>query len=290
MSYDVKILADSVGPHDVRLTTLQITFPRFLLAELNTHRMLSRNSASSRAIPPEKIIEAVESNPFVPSFNKRVKGMGVGEDLNQRDAIEAREAWLDARTDAVYAARKLLAIDVDKSRINRLLEPFMWHTAICSATDWDNFYALRTHEAAQPEFRVIAKMMEDAMRNNEPTKVEHGGIHLPMVDPDEEMPGGGRYRALVGAGRIARVSFDTHEGYEDPVKSHDRATKLLSSGHWSPFEHVAYCLQDDDYHGNYRGFLQLRKLYPGEHDFSLLNVKEPEDDGRYGRGSLGGNE
>src|SRR4051812_47823071 len=79
--YAAKILADSLSPEGIRLTTFEVTFPRFILAEFNTHRMLSRNSASSRAIPTEKLLKRVIDTPFVPSFNKRVKGMGVGEAL-----------------------------------------------------------------------------------------------------------------------------------------------------------------------------------------------------------------
>jgi hypothetical protein len=81
--YDVKVLADSIyglsSGQTARITTMQVTFPRFILAEINTHRAFSRNSASSRAIPTEKIIEQVVTNPFIPeTFNRRVKGMGVG--------------------------------------------------------------------------------------------------------------------------------------------------------------------------------------------------------------------
>ena len=138
--YAVKILADSIAPSGVRLTTMEITFPRFILAEINTHRALSRNSASSRAIPTEKNIERALQSPFIPEFNERVVGMGVGDVLPDAEQAHARNAWLAARNSAVAAARALL--HVDKSRANRLLEPFMWQTAIVSATDWANFFRL----------------------------------------------------------------------------------------------------------------------------------------------------
>jgi hypothetical protein len=114
-----KIIRDSRSPEGVRLTTFEVEFPRFILAEVNTHRVLSRNSASSRAIPTEKIVERVLADPFVPDFNKRVKGMGVGDPLNERDAKAARKSWLLARDDAVKAAKTLMRLDVDKSRVNR---------------------------------------------------------------------------------------------------------------------------------------------------------------------------
>ena len=96
MSYHAEILADSIA-NDVRLTTVMATFPRFILAEINTHRVFSRNSASSRAIPTERLIERVMDNPFVPAtFNKRVKGMGVGSPLDESQQAEARHRWLRA--------------------------------------------------------------------------------------------------------------------------------------------------------------------------------------------------
>lgn len=267
MATSAKILADSIGHHGVRITTLEVTFPRPFLAELNTHCALSRNSASSRAIPPERIIEQVERHPYVPKMNKRVKGMGVGEPLSGRDEIEAENAWLQARDDAVLAARKLLTIDVDKSRVNRLLEPFMWHTAIITATDWANFFAQRDHPAAQPEVQTLAAAMRVAMEMSVPEPLERGQWHLPMVSMDEYTPDADRYWALVSAGRVARVSFDNHWREEDPDVSHERAMRLVTSnpGHWSPTEHPAQCLALDYLRSHkYRGWRPLRKLYPSE--------------------------
>ena len=43
MGFEAKVLADSVSPAGHRLTTLEATFPRFVLAEFNTHRVFSRN-------------------------------------------------------------------------------------------------------------------------------------------------------------------------------------------------------------------------------------------------------
>lgn len=61
-----KVVADSKNEFNNRITTMVVTFPRYILAELNTHRMFSRNSASSRAIPFEKMVKSVEENPFIP--------------------------------------------------------------------------------------------------------------------------------------------------------------------------------------------------------------------------------
>ena len=43
---NAKVVADSVSEAGDRLTTMVVTLPRSALAELNTHRAFSRNSAS----------------------------------------------------------------------------------------------------------------------------------------------------------------------------------------------------------------------------------------------------
>jgi hypothetical protein len=262
-----KILADSIGPHGSRLVTMEVTFPRPYLAEFNTHRMLSRNSASSRAIPTEKQIERVLNAPYIPTFNGRVKGMGVGEELTPGEQLKARNRWLDARDAAVQAALGLL--EVDKSRANRLLEPFLWHTCIVSATEWDNFFGLRDHEAAQPEFRALARKMRKAMEGSAPMYLHPGMWHLPMVSAKErqQFKSGfeGSLLPSVSAGRCARVSYDTHWKDEAPLESRERWERLAKSGHWSPAEHPAMCVHDDGRTiGNFIGWKQLRKFYPEE--------------------------
>jgi hypothetical protein len=180
MAIKAEILADSISPAGVRLTTLLCEYPRFIHSELMTHRVFSRNAASSRAIPPEKQIQRIIDDPFVPVFGSRVAGMGEGEldDLSQ-DA--ARRTWLLARDSAVDYAKVLNKLGTDKSRINRLLEPFSWITVIITATEWSNFFALRDHPAAQGEFQQLARAMREAMDVHTPRELRHGQWHLPLV-------------------------------------------------------------------------------------------------------------
>ncbi len=260
------------------------------MAEVNTHRMLSRNSNSSRAIPPERQIQKVKENPFVPeTFNKRVKGMGVGEALAGDDAKLARTIWLAARDEAVLYAQDLLKLDCDKSRINRLLEPFLWHSAVITATEWDNFFALRDHPAAQPEFRIVAKLMRQAMLDSTPAALDYGQWHLPGVtDRDREVC---ETEALkrVSCGRLARwTSYDRLD--EDPiVDACSRAERLIGSFHMSPTEHQARPLEFEEpmsiyagiaagtegdtaadlFVGNFRGWVQFRKEIANEHNAAL---------------------
>ena len=83
MSYDARIIADSMGPNGARVTTFELTMPRIVLAEHNTHRMYSRNAASSRAIPVEKMLTPIEEAPMLPVWwGKNQSGMQAREVLS----------------------------------------------------------------------------------------------------------------------------------------------------------------------------------------------------------------
>lgn len=152
MKISAEILADSKSVRGERLTTFLLTFPRIILAEFNTHRAFSRNSSSSRAIPFAKMVESVEKNPFIPiAWQKSHKGMQGTEYLSDvpagvSDKEFAIDMWLEARDAAVGNAKILNDTGVTKQLCNRLLEPFMWHTVICTSTDYDNFFNLRCPE------------------------------------------------------------------------------------------------------------------------------------------------
>lgn len=274
MGYEAKVLADSVSPAGVRLTTLEVTFPRFILAEVNTHRILSRSSASSRAIPVEKRIKAVEEDPFVPeAFGRNRKGMQATEVLEGSEAEDARDEWYAAARSAVVYATRLARLGVHKQYANRLLEPFLWHTAIISATEWDNFFALRCHPDAQPEFRLTAEAMRFAIYASTPRTIHNW--HLPYVDEMEvlalvacgmSLPD----VALVSSMRCARVSYLTHDGKRDPEADKARALELIAAGHMSPFEHAAHALANPVFVGNFRGWAQRRKFIAHEDNFAAV--------------------
>lgn len=144
MMIKAKIIADSKNQFGNRITTMVITFPRIILAEFNTHRMFSRNSASSRAIPFDKMVESIQNNPFVPiAWQKDHKGMQGNEYLDDRDVEVCKSAWLVACGRAIDQAKHIHDRGATKQLCNRLLEPYMWHTAIVTATEWENFFALR---------------------------------------------------------------------------------------------------------------------------------------------------
>jgi thymidylate synthase ThyX len=265
MTYKVTVLEDSIGkPHNIRLTTIEATFPRFILAELNTHRMLSRNSASSRAIPTTTLINSVKSDPVVPArWGSNQRGMQAGDDIE--DTQHASSLWLEARDKAVFIAGALSRLGVHKQLVNRILEPFMWHTAIISATDWRNFLHLRTRADAQPEMQTLALLIRRALVESTPELLDSNQWHLPHVLPHERETLAPLTAACVSAARCARVSYNRKLEY-DTAKDIELADKLQLNGHMSPFEHPAMCLLVPADWGNFIGWKQYRKFIPNEDD------------------------
>lgn len=266
MAYSARILADSLGPTNIRLTTFEITYPRFVHSELMTHREFSRNTSSSRAIPIEKMIGRVLEDPVLPVWwGKNQSGMAARAELDAIDQSICRTQWLRARDYAVEMAQRLSFLGLHKQIVNRILEPWMWITALVSSTNYENFFFLRCHEDAQPEIRHIADMMREVYRREAPRRLAAGEWHLPLTtEADlERVPIDDLKKIAVG--RCARVSYLTHDGKRDPgadLKLHDR---LIASGHWSPFEHVAMALADETRSGNFTGFRQYRKCFAEEY-------------------------
>ena len=114
---------------------------------MNTHRMLSKNTSSSRAIPFHKMVESVQNDPFIPiAWQKEHTGMQGTEYITDIDDIKGKEMyWLTARSSAINMAQKLHNHSTTKQLCNRLLEPFMWTTMLITGSKegWDNFFHLR---------------------------------------------------------------------------------------------------------------------------------------------------
>lgn len=276
--YSAKIIADSVSRHGQRLTTMEVVFPRMVLAEFNTHRVFSRNSASSRAIPVEKQLRKIKEQPFVPEYwGANQSGMQAEAELIAEAKDAALDEWLAARDSAVAHVEKLLAIGLHKQLANRILEPFMWHTVIVTATEWSNYFALRANEMAQPEIRKVSELMQAAYEASMPKHLSDDEWHLPLIQEEEydgvfEKSDDAR---KISAARCARVSYLTHEGKRDLSADIVLYDRLTSGGHMSPLEHVARPLTEDElsegeFRGNFRGWMQLRKLVPNEDDYAKV--------------------
>lgn len=147
-----KIVADSISPYNNRITSILVMMPRFILAELNTHRLFSRNSASSRAVPLKTMIKRIKENAFVPiAWQKDHSGMQGTEYWNYPETEDFKNLWLEARDNAINTAEFMsIGAVPTKQLTNRLLEPFMWHQALITSTEMANFIKLRS---SRYEFR-----------------------------------------------------------------------------------------------------------------------------------------
>jgi thymidylate synthase ThyX len=287
MAYSARILLDSISPHGVRLITMEVRYPRFIHSEMMTHRVFSRNAASSRAIPIKKMIAVVRDEPAIPIWwGKNQSGMAAREEIGGEARVRAEMEWRRALDHALETAERLSASDIDlhKQLVNRILEPFAWITVIITATEWSNFFTQRCHPDAQPEIRCIAERMLTAYRAGTPRPVGPGEWHLPFMQEDE-----GRFdsalRCKLSVARCARVSYLTHDGKRDREKDLELYERLLeggSNGHWSPFEHVATPAEGEfSTSGNLRGWKQYRKLFVEENsvtfpDGSLAYAEHPQ--------------
>ncbi len=345
MAYSCTIEADSVTKRGHRATTMVITLPRIVLAEFNTHRDFSRNSASSRAIPAKKQLKALVEDTFVPEeFGTAVAGMNAGAPLEGKKLEKAIQTWGDAATSQVWYALSLTlspdfvlrhwekwqdevnddfnefvlhlvnrldnpkdsihklktTLKTTKGLTNRLLEPFMWHTIIVTATEWDNFFNLRTDENAQGEIRTIAKMMKESYDASTPKLLKEGELHLPFIQKEERKWAKKHPELAVKAvtARCARVSYLTHDRSIIDLEADFRtADRLSRNGHMSPFEHALKPIPKDEwktrmkmakvakqathlpahvveqlvdrmeFSGNVRGFAQARRDQPNQRVF-----------------------
>lgn len=292
MTISAVVIADSIGEHAPRLTTLQLRYPKFIHGEFMTHRVFSRNASSSRAIPVERLIKDVFLDPVEPTFwGKNQPGMSAREEHNDvvfhpttGAPLTRDDAWDRAKVMATAWAAAFSQTGYHKQIVNRLLEPFCHINVVVTATEWSNFFALRCHPDAQPEMRELAEAMRYAMDNHVPKTLEICQWHLPFVHYYDEGSMTINQAIRCSVARCARVSYLTQEGkhpsIEDDLKLYDYFVASVPL-HASPAEHQATpdeLVEFEDpfikadikkwrqphLHNNLRGWVQYRKTLPGE--------------------------
>jgi len=295
-----KILADSIGPDGTRMTTFEIEYPRFILAELNTHRMLSKNSASSRAIPVTAMLNHVKHNTATPVYwGKNQPGMKAKVELDALDQEQARRTWNAARDSAISFALDLNALELHKQVTNRVTEPWMIMKTVISGTEWANFFWLRDHADAQPEIAVLAHKMHEIYLASVPQQLSPGEWHVPYVKSYRDsrtrclyyLDGTDTYITAEEA-RIISSSCCAQVSYRKNDDSFEKANKIYRQliesepAHASPVEHQATPMNVDSmcrfepetweagvshvsansdlWSGNLRDWIQFRKLIANE--------------------------
>lgn len=287
--FEAKIIAHSISEQDKEIITYQLKYPRFIHAEFMTHRLLSRNASSSRAIPVAKMIEQVRTNPAMP-IHWGANQPGMQADMEVADIDNAKDLWRKAAINAADSAEAMMESGLHKQVANRILEPFQWISVVVTATEWDNFHALRSHKDAQPEIKLLSDMMLEARAKSTPNLLGQCQWHLPYIKPDDYTeaeiylsekgtpPHGDLVDDLlkqVSAARCARVSYLTHDGKPTTVEADLALCERLAGAqpfHASPFEHQATpdVLTEGTWgnprlHGNFVGWIQARKMMDGEH-------------------------
>src|SRR5271156_4342858 len=162
MMIDSKLILTSKNSvTGVNLYTFVLTYPRVILPEVNTHRALSRNTASSRAVPAWKQRSRVLAAPFVPvNIGKNQKGMQAGEELTGWRRTVAINTWKLARYPAVLASWILEKVGAHKQVVNRMVETWTWTQQVVTCTDLKNVFKLRNHPDAEPHFQILAEQMQ----------------------------------------------------------------------------------------------------------------------------------
>lgn len=287
------IIKDSISEFGNRITTFELEYPRFIHGEFMTHRMFSRNAMSSRAVPVNKMIDQVRKNPAMPiHWGKNQAGMQAEDECTSLVDLGAagveftvQDTWMFAAKTAGNYAQAMSEAGYHKQVVNRLLEPFQMMKTIVTATEYSNFFELRCHSDAQPEIRVLAELMHDAMENSKPDVLKSGEWHIPYVEQDED----GFYldqeeyfiRLTLEEALKLSASCCAQVSYRLLDKSLDKAImiydKLITSkpSHSSPMEHQAQVMSNKGFDyigithqdargfywsGNFKGWIQYRQI------------------------------
>ena len=295
-----KIIADSISPQGKRITTFEITLPKVLLAEYNTHSLIARNFSSTRAIPVDKQVKIESFEPI--RWGKNQAGM-VAKSEEVDDVEEARRVWLDAIEASRNYSEKLSSLGLHKQHAGRCNDWHVMAKGVTTATEFENFFWLRDADDAQPEIASLARQMKKLREENEPVLLYPGEWHLPYITTyrgeycewlDYLDPLSGESLSIetartVSMARCAAVSYRTEDiGLE---KAQDIYTKLFSGQkvHASPAMHQATPMEDlptitkkleymfgtegvthlDRYgalwSGNLQGWIQYRQLLPNHY-------------------------
>lgn len=292
---EVMLLTASISPEGIPLTTFQLRYWRGIHSELMTHRVFSRNAGSSRARPSKAIIEQVYCDPWGPlHWGKNEPGMQANEELDDETKEQALIHWQSAARGASIEAQQLLQLGAHKQVVNRLLEPFTYIDVVLTATDFNNWFALRDHKDADPTIRDLAAQMHEEFDACKRQLLQPGEWHLPYIRPQDvvsarnhlkhqritrDEPREEEIGALLlqmSAARCARISYRAFDGTESPIeKDIELFQKLLVNTplHASPAEHqatpdswepISQSWDNKREHGNFRGWRQFRKMLPNE--------------------------
>jgi hypothetical protein len=303
-----RVVADSISAHDLhsnnpsRIITFELEYPRFIHSEFMTHRMVSKNAASSRAIPVERNIEMIRARTAMPiHWGKNQPGMSAKEECFEivkfkHDGVGYKmtreQTWEYARDLAIKMALGLHQAGYHKQIVNRILEPYTFMKVVATATEWDNLFWLRNHPDAQPEFQELARCMLEAAKLSEPKVLTMNDWHAPYfgegcwVDGEDDNPLGEALKTSVSC--CAQVSYRKNDPSLEKAESiYEKLVKSIPL-HGSPLEHQARPFnraiekanmqagkfttdENDWWSGNFRNWFQFRQTVKN----NVCNKYEP---------------
>lgn len=282
------------------LWTFELEFPRYILAEVNTHCILEKNSASSRAIPVKTSNELIKNNPAIPVYwGKNQSGMVAGEELGELEKEASKQVWLAAMHSAIAHSTVLDQLKNHKQVANRIVEPWQRMKTVMSGTEWANLFYLRDHPDADPTFQELAKVMIKAKSQVQPVELRYKQWHTPYVTRKIE----GDVIHYFSAGQeltiqqalMVSASCSAQTSYRKSDESLEKAMQVFERlnigsedkpAHASPTTHQGTPIRYDDvietdpltwpvgithmtkdkklWSGKFQDFIQYRKLIPNE--------------------------
>lgn len=304
MSFGAELLQFSINPDEDELATFLVRMPRSILTEANTHRVLSRNAASSRAIPTRVMIERIITDPYIPDWTRKAAGMA-GKPMPFDEVARLDRDWLQLRDTVIagimmvitgnwYNVNDVRSLSVDeiatiidsapnaphKQDINRPLEAFLFMDWIVSGTEWANFFFQRVHTAAHPAFQNIAYKMARLYLTTKPQQLSWGMWHLPLVTSEDrnelyhkvnghhESQEWDKMLAEISAARCGRVSFEKQNNKDVEKDLAWFQKHIYENASIGEPQHVSPAehpaIAEKGQHGNFTGWKQLRKFIPGE--------------------------
>jgi len=294
-----RMVKDSINSSGVRLRTFELEYPRFIHSELLTHRVLSKNSSSTRAIPVKRAIEIVQENTAMPiHWGENNPGMQSRQELDEQRKTEARKSWIEVRDVVIQHVRTMsdpTGINGHKQWAGRPLETFSFIKVVLTGTELGNLWHLRDHADAQPEFRELVRIMQQVSKQSVAQNLVAGQWHLPYIDLiDGKYYVSGEQVSLdvakkVSASCCAQVSY---RRLDESIEKAQEIFEMLHVGddsgqpaHASPLEHqatpmdsysvpfspqtwqpgVTHVRKDGSlWSGNLRGWIQHRQLIANE--------------------------
>lgn len=273
---EVTMIKDSISRRGIRLSTMHLRYWRPIHSELMTHRVFSRNARSSRAVP---VMTLMKEEIFIPEFGMNRPGMQSTDQASPQLQNKWASEWEELANICRSFVGKWQYEGMHKQWANRPLEWFGWIDVLVSSTYWDNFWALRLDETAQPELRILAERMAEVMTNSHPQLLQPNEWHLPYITDEEKTQYDMDELCKLSTARCARLSYKPFDGNANYEAELERYRKLVISEpvHASPAEHQAtpdrfHRILDDrtpDWenpheHGNFVGWRQHRKMIANE--------------------------